>query len=250
MISAFKEPMNECLLSIVIPAYNEEKRLLVTVSKVCAYLAQKGFSCEIIVVDDGSTDNTAQIIKEIAGQNDHVVVLTNDRNYGKGCAVRKGMLSAKGEYVFFSDADLSTPIEEIEKFLPYLFGDYDVVIGSRSMSDSEIAIHQPWYRERMGKTFNFIVNLVLLKGIVDTQCGFKGFKKEAAQKVFSKGIIDGFSFDVEVLYLSRKWNFKIKEIPIRWKNSSLSKVKPVRHSLQMLRDLFIIKIQDFKGQYR
>jgi dolichyl-phosphate beta-glucosyltransferase len=118
------------------------------------------------------------------------------------------------------------------------------------MHGSYITIRQPWYREKMGKTFNFIVNMVLLKGIVDTQCGFKGFKKEVVKTVFSRCTVDGFSFDVEALYLSRKFNFKIKEIPIRWENSALSKVNPIRHSLQMFRDIFRIKMKDFKGCYR
>ncbi|MDG6026693.1 MAG: glycosyltransferase family 2 protein [Candidatus Brocadia sp.] len=242
--------MSEYFLSIAIPAYNEEKRLITTMNKICAYLSQRGFPYEIIVVDDGSTDNTLQMIEKFARANKHIVVLANDRNYGKGYSVRKGILSARGEYIFFSDADLSTPIEEIEKCMPYLSGGYDVVIGSRSMHASEITVHQPWYREKMGKIFNCMVNLVLLKGIVDTQCGFKGFKKDVAKKIFRRCVIDGFSFDVEALYLSRKFNFKIKEIPIRWENSALSKVNPVRHSIQMFRDLFRIKIKDWKGCYR
>lgn len=240
----------EYFISVIIPAYNEERRLLRTLSKICAYFSQQDFICEIIVVDDGSTDNTSQVIRNFALSNNHVVVLTNEQNSGKGYSVRKGMLSAKGKYVFFTDADLSTPIEEIEKCLPYLTRDYDVVIGSRSMPESNILIHQPWYREKMGKIFNVIVNVVLLKGIVDTQCGFKGFRREIVEKVFSRCSINGFSFDVEVLYLSRKFNFKIKEIPIRWENSALSKVNPIKDSLQMFKDLFRIKIKDLKGYYR
>lgn len=242
--------MKECFLSIIIPAYNEEKRLLATISKVGVYFSQGGFPYEIIVVDDGSTDSTPHIVQKFASTNAHVVILTNDQNYGKGYSVRKGMLSARGEYVFFSDADLSTPIEEIEKCLPYLSGDYDVVIGSRSMPESKIIIRQPWYREKMGKIFNFMVSSVLLKGIVDTQCGFKGFKKDVARRVFGRSIIDGLSFDVEVLYLSRKFNFRIKEIPVRWENSVFSKVNPVKDSLRMFNDLLRIKIKDFQGCYR
>jgi len=242
--------MKECFLSIVIPAYNEEKRLLPTLSKIGAYLSDQGFPYEIIVVDDGSTDNTLQMVKNFACSDNHTVILANEQNSGKGYSVRKGMLSAKGEYIFFTDADLSTPIEEIEKCLPYLTNGYDVVIGSRSMPESDITIRQPWYRETMGKIFNFMVNMVLVKGIIDTQCGFKGFKKEVVKTVFSRCSIDGFSFDVEALYLSRKFNFKIKEIPIRWENSTLSKVNPIRHSFQMFKDLFRIKIKAFKGCYR
>ena len=242
--------MKECFLSVIIPAYNEEKRLLSTLSKICAYLSTKDFPYEIIVVDDGSTDNTLQMVKNFASSNRQIVILINEQNSGKGYSVRKGMLSARGEYAFFTDADLSTPIEEIEKCLPYLINGYDVVIGSRSMPGSDILVHQPWYREKMGKIFNFMVNMVLLKGIIDTQCGFKGFKREAVKTVFNRCKIDGFSFDVEALYLSRKYNFKIKEIPIRWENSPLSKVSPIKHSLQMFKDLIGIKIKDLKGDYR
>lgn len=241
--------MKECFLSIIIPAYNEEKRLLHTLDKIRAYLSGQVFSYEIIVVDDGSTDSTLQIAKNFSHSDKHVIVMANERNAGKGYSVKKGMLSARGEYIFFTDADLSTPVEEIEKCLTYLNNGYDVVIGSRSIPGADITIHQPWYREKMGKIFNFMVNMVLVKGIIDTQCGFKGFKKEVVKTVFSRCSINGFSFDVEVLYLSRKFDFKIKEIPIRWENSVLSKVNPIRHSLQMFRDLFRIKIRDLRGYY-
>jgi len=242
--------MKDCFLSLIIPAYNEEKRLLPTLERVCAYLSTKDFPYEIVVVDDGSTDNTLQITKSIANNNNHINILSNERNSGKGYSVRRGMLSARGEYVFFTDADLSTPIEEIEKCLPYLVNGYDVVIGSRSMPGADIIVHQPWYREKMGKIFNFMVNVVLLRGIVDTQCGFKGFKRDVAKKVFSRCRIDGFSFDVEALYLSRKFDYKIKELPIRWENSTLSKVSPVKHSIQMFKDLLGIKMKDLQGYYK
>jgi len=223
---------------------------LPTLERVCAYLSTKDFPYEIVVVDDGSTDNTLQITKSIANNNNHINILSNERNSGKGYSVRRGMLSARGEYVFFTDADLSTPIEEIEKCLPYLVNGYDVVIGSRSMPGADIIVHQPWYREKMGKIFNFMVNVVLLRGIVDTQCGFKGFKRDVAKKVFSRCRIDGFSFDVEALYLSRKFDYKIKELPIRWENSTLSKVSPVKHSIQMFKDLLGIKMKDLQGYYK
>lgn len=242
--------MKECFLSIIIPAYNEEKRLLPALDKISAYLSRQNYPYEIIVVDDGSKDNTLLLTNNFARDHKHITVLTNGQNKGKGYSVRQGMLSANGEYIFFTDADLSTPIEELERCLPYLNDSYDVVIGSRSLPDSDIIIHQPWYREKMGKMFNFMVNILLLKGIIDTQCGFKGFKKEAVKKVFNKCSIDGFSFDVEALYLANKYNFKIKEVPIQWENSTLSKVSPIKHSIQMFKDLLGIKIKDIKGYYR
>ncbi len=238
--------MDDCYLSIVIPAYNEEKRILPTIKRVCDYLAAQNYSYEIIVVDDGSSDNTAQLIKDFIKPENNVSIIANGANRGKGFTVRNGVLSANGKYIFFTDADLSTPIEELEKCLPFLQNGYEVVIGSRSLPDSDIIVHQPWYREMMGKIFNFIVTVILLEGIVDTQCGFKGFTKEAAKTVFNKCGINGFSFDVEALYLSRKQKYNIKEVPISWKDATLSKVNPIKHSLQMFLDLLVIKMRGFR----
>lgn len=246
--------MNKCLLSLIIPAYNEEKRILPTLKEIYAYLAGRDYTFEIIVVDDGSTDKTVQIVKDFIknvnpSDGKLINILLNGENKGKGYTVKNGMLSANGEYIFFTDADLSTPIEELERCLPYLQGNYDIVIGSRSLADSDIIIHQPWYREKMGKIFNFMVNMILIKGIIDTQCGFKGFKRKAVETIFNRCAIEGFSFDVETLYLARKFNFTIKEIPIKWRNSTLSKVSPVRHSVQMFLDLIGIRINELKGRY-
>ncbi|MBM4054296.1 MAG: glycosyltransferase family 2 protein [Planctomycetes bacterium] len=242
--------MKECFLSIVIPAYNEEERILPSLRSICAYLSRQDYSSEVIVVDDGSVDNTVKKINEFLNSNEGIILIKNNKNKGKGYSVKRGMLAAKGQYVFFTDADLSTPIEEVDKCLPYLNAKgYDVIIGSRSIPGADIIIHQPWYREKMGKIFNFIIRLVLMGGLIDTQCGFKGFKRDVARKVFDKCRIAGFAFDVEVLYLSKKFGFKIKELPIRWRNSILSKVSPVRHSLQMFKDLIVIKINDIKGYY-
>lgn len=243
--------MNGYFISIIIPAYNEEKRILPTLKEIYDYLSRQDYTYEIIIVDDGSSDNTVQLVKDFIGHNNKGInILMNGENRGKGFSVKRGMLAAKGELIFFTDADLSTPIEEIERCLPYFLNNYDVVIGSRSLPNSDIIIHQPWYREKMGKTFNFMVNMVLVKGIIDTQCGFKGFKKEAARLIFTRCRINGFSFDVEAIFLSQKFDFKIKEVPIRWKNSALSKVSPVRHPFQMFKDLITIKINDLKGKYQ
>ncbi|MCF6149081.1 MAG: glycosyltransferase family 2 protein [Candidatus Kuenenia sp.] len=221
-----------------------------TLNSVCAYLSKQDYLSEVIVVDDGSVDNTLKKINEFSNSKDGVILLKNKINKGKGYSVKRGMLAANGRYIFFTDADLSTPIEEIDKCLPYLNAKgYDVVIGSRSIPGADIMVHQPWYREKMGKIFNFIIRLVLMGGLIDTQCGFKGFKRDVVKKVFDKCRITGFAFDVEALYLSRKFHFKIKEIPIRWRNSTLSKVSPVKHSLQMFKDLIVIRMNDLKGYY-
>ncbi|MGR3176818.1 MAG: dolichyl-phosphate beta-glucosyltransferase [Candidatus Anammoxibacter sp.] len=241
--------MNDCFISVILPAYNEEKRITPTLHTIYDYLSNQNYSFEIILVDDGSTDTTVQLMKNFRSDDKSITVLINDENRGKGYTVRKGMLFANGKYIFFTDADLSTPIEEIEKCLPYLKDNYDIVIGSRSLPDSNIIIHQPWYREKMGKIFNFMVKILLLKGIIDTQCGFKGFKKQAVKTVFNKCVIDGFSFDVETILLARKYNCSIKEIPVIWTNSPLSKVNPVKHSIQMFIDLIAIRINDLKGIY-
>ncbi len=240
--------MDKCLLSIVIPAYNEEERILPSLRKIYSYLSAQDFSFEVIVVDDGSTDNTAGIVKNFTDVN-KPLFLTNGKNKGKGFTVKSGMLAAKGEYVFFTDADLSTPIEEVSHCLPYLSEGHDIVIGSRSLPDSDVRIHQPWYREKMGRVFNLIVTSILMRGIVDTQCGFKGFRRNVIEPVFRRSIINGFSFDVEILYIANKHNFNIKEVPVRWENSTLSKVSPIKDSLQMFIDLLGIRLKNIKGAY-
>ena len=236
-------------LSIVIPAYNEEALIEKTLNDVTQYLEKSGSSYEIIVVCDGCKDDTDRLAEYAAKANNKIRVLSRKANMGKGFSVRQGCLEAKGDYIIFTDADLSTPIDEIEKLLKWLEEGYDIVIGSRALKESDIQIHQAWYREIMGKTFNLFVQAIAIKGIKDTQCGFKGFKKEAMQKVFARQTINGFSFDVEVLYIAGKFGYKIKEVPIRWLNRKESKVNPLIHSLQMMIDLIRIRILDWKGAY-
>ena len=240
---------NEPYLSIVIPAYNEEALIEKTLNDVTLYLEKSGFSYGIIVVCDGCKDKTALLAGEIAKKNNRVSVIDRKVNRGKGYSVKQGCLDASGDYVIFTDADLSTPIDEIEKLLKWLQEGYDIAIGSRALKESDIQIHQAWYREIMGKTFNLFVQAIAIKGIKDTQCGFKGFKKEAMQKVFARQTINGFSFDVEVLYIAGKFGYKIKEVPIRWLNRKESKVNPIIHSLQMMIDLIRIRIRGWKGAY-
>ncbi len=225
-------------ISFVIPAYNEELRISQTINKVFDYFGKQNFEFEIIVVDDGSKDNTQIVMKNFP----NVKYIKLVQNQGKGAAVRTGMLAAQGKYIIFSDADLSTPVYEIPKLLKYLENGYDVCIGSRALDSSMIKVHQPFYREFMGKTFNKLVQLLVVKGISDTQCGFKGFTKQASEIIFSKQIINGFGFDVEIIYLAKLANLKIKEIPVEWYNDDRSKVHPIKDSIKMLSE--IIKIRN------
>lgn len=225
-------------ISVVIPAYNEERRLPNTLRTIIDFVSVRNEEFEIIVVDDGSKDSTYNSAKEFG---DSIYVYTLEKNSGKGAAVRKGVLEATGDLIFFTDADLSTPIYEMDKLLNDLKNSFDISIGSRAVDYSMIKVHQPFYREFMGKTFNKIVQLLVIKGIKDTQCGFKGFKNKVAKETFSKTLIDGFSFDVEVLYIARKLNYKISEVPVEWYNDQQTKINPIKDSYKMLKEIFKIR---------
>lgn len=231
-------------LSIVIPCFNEQKRIPKTISKISSYLKSKDFNYEIIVIDDGSSDGTLSSISDFAD----VIILKNEKNMGKGYSIRRGVLEAKGEYILFSDADLSTPIEELEKLLQEIEKN-DIVIGSRAYQESQILIHQPWWREKMGKVFNLLVQRFLIKGFSDTQCGFKLFKNDC-KKIFSLSRINGFAFDVEIIFIAKKLGLKIKDIPITWVNSKESKVNPIIAPIEMVIELIKIKINELKGIYK
>lgn len=230
-------------LSIIVPAYNEEGRIGATLEKITEFLKTKDYIFEVLVVDDGSSDRTAEIaLKSELHSAGRLRLIKNESNKGKGYSVKKGIISSLGDYILFSDADLSTPIEEVDKLYGFIGKDYDIVIGSRALAGSDVRVRQPWYRETMGKTFNFLVKLILMKGINDTQCGFKLFKSSVAKEIVSRMKTDGFSFDVEMLYLAMRNNCKIKEVPVTWLNSPKSKVNPVIDSTRMLFDLIRIKL--------
>lgn len=230
-------------VSIVIPAYNEEQRITDTLKRIGAYARTKPFIVEVIVSDDGSLDQTIPCAKAVLAESgiSHQV-LRAPANQGKGAAVRRGMLAASGEYRLFSDADLSTPIEELDRFLPLLIDKKaDVVIGSRALQGANIVEHQPWFRECMGRVFNKVATVFAFRGIKDSQCGFKCFTAGAAQKLFLLQKLDGFSFDVELMFLAQKLGFRVQEIPVTWINSAASKVKVFSDPIKMFWDVLRIR---------
>lgn len=236
-------------LSVVVPAYNEEGRLRVTLPHLCKNVRRRFLDYEIIVVDDGSTDETSKIVKEVSNYDEHVRLIRYRDNMGKGHAVRTGVLAARKENIVFCDADLSTPFREINKLLKAIDKGGDIAIGSRARKETRILKRQPLYRVLMGKTYNKIVQMLAVPGINDTQCGFKCFKAAVAIDIFEDCQINGFSFDVEVLYIAQKRGFHIEEVGVLWKNNEMSKVHPLYHSLQMLKDLLIIRGYGLLGYY-
>jgi dolichyl-phosphate beta-glucosyltransferase len=227
-------------ISIVIPAFNEALRLPATLDRLERHLATIGVPAEVIVVDDGSRDATVQVVRERAARWPQLRLVVTERNGGKGGAVRLGMAEARGRYRIFSDADLSVPIDDMEKLLRPLRSGAGVAIASRGLRDSQVELHQPWYRETMGKIFNRLVRIFVLRGVHDTQCGFKAFTAEVADRVFPLLQTRGFGFDVEVLYRAQQAGYQIVEVPTRWINSPQSRVHPIRHSTMMFLELLAI----------
>jgi dolichyl-phosphate beta-glucosyltransferase len=245
---------DEPYLSIVIPAYNEARRLPESLASIDAYLAQQPFACEVLVVDDGSDDGTA----DVAAARPGVVVLRRDHR-GKGFAVRAGALAARGAYVLLCDADLAVPITEWPKLEARLQAGFDVVIGSREGAGATRE-GEPWYRHVMGRVFNLIIASVALRGISDTQCGFKAMPRRVAHELFRQVRIYGddapvlrgaavTAYDVELLFLARKGGYSIAEVPVRWHYGTETKVSPVRDSLRNLRDVLAVRLNDLRGRY-
>ncbi len=230
-------------LSIIIPAYNEAARLPATLERIITWVDECGIRAEVIVSDDGSTDETVAVVRRWRDKDPRVIVLSSERNRGKGAAVRSGVEAATSEWILFSDADLSTPIEEFGLLAEKVAAGYDIAIGSRDVGGSRIEEHQPWYREVMGRTFNRIVQIVAIAGIKDTQCGFKLFSAAAAKRSFSSMTIEGFAFDVEVLFIARRLGYRIAEVGIRWINDDRSTVHPVRDAFFMFIDVVRIRFR-------
>jgi len=238
--------MTDIHLSVIIPAYNEEKRLGTTLAEIVRYLSGQDFTFEILVVDDGSTDTTAEVVMSVSPG---IRLLKNPENKGKGYSVRRGMLESVGKYRLFTDADMSTPIEEVEKFWPLLENGCDVVIASRALPESQVEIHQSWLREHCGRAFNKIVRIVAGSEFKDTQCGFKIFAKNAAQTIFSRQTIDGWGFDTEVLHIAKKHKLRVKDVAVRWRNSPDSRLRLLQDSTRMFFELLSVRWNELRGKY-
>jgi dolichyl-phosphate beta-glucosyltransferase len=233
-------------LSIVVPAYNEAERLGPTIARIVAWCRAQRPSFELIVVDDGSTDATAAIARDAAAATPEVTAIGLGHNRGKGAAVRAGVLAARGERVLFSDADLATPIEELGKLDAALDAGADIAIASRALPGADIKVRQHPGRELMGRTFNAIVRLVAIGGIADTQCGFKLFRRAAAHDLFARATVDGFAFDVEILWLARE-RYRVSEVPVVWRHVEESKVSPGIDAARMLLDVLRIRWRHRRG---
>lgn len=236
-------------VSVIVPAYNEESRILPTLERLSAYLKESFSEFEIIVVDDGSADKTAALTRELGQRLGNIRLISYSSNMGKGYAVKTGVASSKSKLVVTCDADMSTPIEELEKLLPCLNNSHAIAVGSRALQESDIVIRQPWYRERMGRTFNLFVRTLVMGGIRDTQCGFKLFRGDVARELFARSLINGFSFDVEILFLAGKAGYAIKEVPVRWFNSLESRVMLLTDPARMFLDLLHIRFNWLAGRY-
>jgi dolichyl-phosphate beta-glucosyltransferase len=234
-------------LSLVIPAYNEQARLPYTLSQIEAYLCQEQIDCEVIVVDNGSQDATSAVVMQAATTFPRLRLVRTDRR-GKGCAVRTGTLAARGDVVLFADADLSWSVEDLARFLALVDDTNPIVIGSREGSGAR-RIGEPIYRHLMGRVFNRVVQTLAVPGVEDSQCGFKAFTVEAARAIFSRQRINGFGFDVEVLYLARRLGFGVRVVPLRWEHKENSRVAPVRDTLSMLSDVLRVRLNDWRGVY-
>jgi dolichyl-phosphate beta-glucosyltransferase len=236
-------------LSVIIPAYNEEKRLLSTLGSVHDFLSAEESLFEIIIVDDGSSDGTCDVVKNFAVDHCGIRLISHSPNRGKGYSVRKGIEAGQGDLLLINDADGSSPIEEIKRLEKALEDGADIAIGSRAIPDQDTKVKAYPYRKIMGNTFNTIVQTLLLPGIRDTQCGFKLFKKEQGKELFAKAKLDRYAFDVEILYLARLYNYRIAEIPINWQNVRGSKINIVLDPLRMLTEIFQILLTKWAGGY-
>jgi glycosyltransferase involved in cell wall biosynthesis len=239
--------MADPFLSIVVPAYNEARRIRDTLERLCRFKESKPYPVELIVVDDGSQDQTAEIVSEFPG----IRLVRNDRNHGKGFTVRHGVLEARGEFILFTDADLSAPIEEVDKLLSASQSSgADAAVGSRALERELIGIHQPWFRDMGGRFFNLLVRAFTGLRLHDTQCGFKLFKRSSTRRAFESQRVEGFGFDPELLFLIEREGGRLVEVPVRWNDNPATKVRFLRDSTQMVLDLMAIRWRSLIGRYQ
>jgi glycosyltransferase involved in cell wall biosynthesis len=236
--------------SFIIPAYNESERLSTSLPKMLDYIGRQHYASEIIVVNDGSTDDTAELVRRVAAANPEIRLLENPGNRGKGYSVRHGMLQAYGDVLLFTDADLSSPIYEADKLFEAVAGGADIAIGSRWLQRELQTERQPWYRQLYGRLFNFGLRIVLGLPYRDTQCGFKAFSREAAHIVFARQRIERWGFDPELLFLGDKFKLRIVEVPVEWAHDHRSRINPLRDGLNMGLEILKVRWNDLRGRYR
>jgi len=236
-------------LSIVIPAYNESARIDDALERVMSCIAEQGWDAEVLVVDDGSKDNTAAIVKRWMADHPRLHLIQNPGNRGKGYSVRNGLLQAAGEIVMFTDADLSAPMEEAARLFAAIDNGADVAIGSRWLERNRQTIHQPLYRQFFGRCFNWITRTVMGLPFKDTQCGFKAFKRSAAQVIFRLQTIERWGFDPEILFIARKLKYVIREVPVTWGHDERSRISYLKDGMKMLEEMAIIRANSLAGRY-
>lgn len=241
--------MQDLTYSVVIPAYNEASRLGDTLEKVTRYIAQQACDAEIIVVNDGSSDGTADLVRTFAQKNPRLRLVENPGNRGKGYSVRNGILNARGRIILFTDADLSSPIEEAPKLLKALADGADIAIGSRWLRSELQTQRQQWYRQLFGRIFNLLLRITLGLRFRDTQCGFKAFRRHAAQKLFPLQKIERWGFDPEILFLARKFGFRVEEVPVAWGHSGQTRIHPLVDGTRMFFEMLRIRWYDLTGKY-
>lgn len=235
---------------MIVPAFNEEARIASSLRRIVEYYSTQKYTWHVTVISDGSSDGTDALVSEFAAQHPEISLITYQPNRGKGYAVRRGMLEVEGDLLLFCDADLATPQEETEKLLAHIELGADIAIGSRPMRESRLERRQPWYRELFGRLANGLVQLLAIRGIQDTQCGFKLFQRDVARDVFKRCTMDGFSFDLEALMVARDLGYRIDEIPIRWSHQEGSKVVLMRDGPRALRDLIILRLRSRRKRLR
>jgi len=236
--------------SIIIPAYNEAERIGASLDRILSYIAESRWSAEIIVVNDGSRDNTSEVVQEYSGRNPIIRVLENPGNRGKGYSVRNGMLNASGQVLLFTDADLSSPIEEANKLFAVIEnGQADVAIGSRYLQSELQTRKQPLHRRMLGRAFNVALRTILGLSFVDTQCGFKAFNRKAVTTIFPNMKIERWGFDPEILFLARRYGLRVAEVPVSWAHDHRSKISPMRDGTRMLGELLRVRMNSVGGKY-